>query len=299
MEYKKYQHIEKLGSSEVEGILNGEVHLSYKIDGTNGCIFLDNDTIKFGSRNRELSLDNDNCNFMNSMLKDTKYLPAIETYLKHHPEHIIYGEWLIPVNIKRYKKEAWYKFYVFDVFDMSSKKYLRYDEYTPELMELNILFIPEIIVLNNPTSEDISSYLEKTSEFLLDNGVGEGIVIKNYEYKNQYGRTTWAKLLTEDFLIKKTKGRKDNSFNKDNTPIEYKIVSMYLTPEHIMKEKQKMIERYGSWESKMIFEFLNRCFLEFYKDNWEIILKKLHFPTINFNTLKKLCDAKAKEVVGL
>lgn len=40
MEFKKYQHIEKLGSSETDGILKGTVHLSFKIDGTNGCIYL-------------------------------------------------------------------------------------------------------------------------------------------------------------------------------------------------------------------------------------------------------------------
>ena len=40
MIYKSYQHIEKLGTSETEGILKGEVHLSYKIDGSNGCIYL-------------------------------------------------------------------------------------------------------------------------------------------------------------------------------------------------------------------------------------------------------------------
>lgn len=43
MEYKSYQHIEKLGSSEVEGILNGTCYLTYKIDGTNGCIYLSDD----------------------------------------------------------------------------------------------------------------------------------------------------------------------------------------------------------------------------------------------------------------
>lgn len=299
MEYKRYQHIEKIGSSEVNGILKGEVHLSYKIDGTNGCIYLNDNILKFGSRNRELSLDNDNCKFMASMLKDEEYLNAIAIYLRKHPEYIIYGEWLIPVNIKRYKKEAWNRFYVFDIFDTVSKRYLRYDSYTPELKMLNILFIPEIAVLNDPTVEDISSYLSKTGDYLLDNGAGEGIVIKNYEYKNQYGRTTWAKLLTEDFLIKKATSRKENSINKENTPIEYKIMNMYFTPEHIMKEKQKMIEKYGLWEDTMIFEFLNRCFLEFYKDNWEIILKKFHFPIINFKTLKKLCDTKVKEVTGL
>lgn len=299
MEFKRYQHIEKLGSTEVDGILNGEVHLSYKIDGTNGCIYLDDNSIKFGSRNRELSLDNDNCKFMNSLTKNDDYMASIYTYLRKHPNHIIYGEWLVPVNIKRYKKDAWNKFYVFDIYDTSIDKYIRYDIYTPELTELNIAFIPEIAVLNNPTQNEITSYLNKTGEYLLDNGIGEGIVIKNYEYHNQYGRTTWAKLLTEDFLTNKRNGRSNNATNKNNSPVEYKIITAFLTPEHIMKEKQKMIERYGCWESKMVFEFLNRCFLEFYKDNWELILKKFHYPTINFSILKKLSDNKIKEVAGL
>lgn len=299
MSFKKYQHIEKIGSSEVEGILNGEVHLSYKIDGSNGCIYMDNNILKFGSRNRELSLDNDNCHFMGSISKDEKYLSSIKNYLQRHPERILYGEWLVPVNIKRYKKDAWNKFYIFDVFDTVLNKYIRYDQYVSELEELSLFFIPEIAVLNNPCIEEISSYLEKTGDFLLDNGIGEGIVIKNYEYKNPYGRTTWAKLLTEDFLANKRNSRKENSYNKENTPVEYKIISLYLTPEHIIKEKQKIIEKYGLWESKMIFEFLNRCFLEFYKDNWETILKKLHYPTINFAVLKKLSDEKIKEVAGL
>ena len=41
MYYKSYQHIEKIGTAETEGILNGEVHLFYKIDGSkinNRCL---------------------------------------------------------------------------------------------------------------------------------------------------------------------------------------------------------------------------------------------------------------------
>ena len=57
MEYKKYQHIERLGTSEVEGILDGKVYLFYKIDGTNSCIFLKGENeLGFGSRNREIFL---------------------------------------------------------------------------------------------------------------------------------------------------------------------------------------------------------------------------------------------------
>ena len=33
MEFKKYQHIEKLGTMATEGILNGKVYLFSKLDG--------------------------------------------------------------------------------------------------------------------------------------------------------------------------------------------------------------------------------------------------------------------------
>ena len=51
--YTKYQHIEKIGSGEVEGILKGTCYLFYKIDGTNACVWFDEDTnsLQFGSRN--------------------------------------------------------------------------------------------------------------------------------------------------------------------------------------------------------------------------------------------------------
>lgn len=299
MNYKKYQHIEKLGTSDVEGILEGEVHLTYKIDGSNGCIYLDNGVLKYGSRNRELSIDNDNNKFVATLSTDEHFTNSIKTYLIKHPNHIIYGEWLIPVNIKRYKKDAWNKFYIFDVFDVETLSYLRMDSYIEELKELNLEYIPEIAVINNPSEDDIKALLPQTGNYLLESGVGEGIVIKNYEYRNKYGRQTWAKLLTEDFATNKRQRRHENHVNKETSPVEYEIISQCLTPEHILKEKNKLIEKYGEWHNKMIFELLNRSFLEFYKDNWEIILKKWHNPVINFKVLKNLSDNKVKEVLGI
>ena len=40
MQYKSYQHIEKLGRDEVEGILNGKCYIQPKIDGTNSVLYL-------------------------------------------------------------------------------------------------------------------------------------------------------------------------------------------------------------------------------------------------------------------
>ena len=69
MHYKSYQHVEKLGSKEVEGILNGRVYLFYKIDGTNSCVWLKDDgTLGFGSRRRELNMVEDNAGFMTAIM---------------------------------------------------------------------------------------------------------------------------------------------------------------------------------------------------------------------------------------
>ena len=41
MEFTKYQHIEKLGNRETEGLLDGMCYIFYKIDGTNASVWMD------------------------------------------------------------------------------------------------------------------------------------------------------------------------------------------------------------------------------------------------------------------
>ena len=298
MEYKKYQHIEKLGTTEVEGILDGQVLLFYKIDGTNSCIFLkDDNTLGFGSRTRELTLDKDNGGFYASMLFNKDEYNKYLKYFQANPNHIIYGEWLIPHTIKRYKADAWEKLYVFDIFDVENNIYIPYEMYKDILDKYNINYIPAIATLTNPTLEDIKKELDNTGNYLIDNGLGEGIVIKNYNYRNKYGRITWAKILTEDFYKTKKELKNKNHINNEEVPIEFNIVKSFITPEFIQKEFSKFKEDKGEFTSKHIFEFLNRTFIEFYKDNWELILKKFKFPTINFKVLKRLVEDEIKSVL--
>lgn len=61
----KYQHIERIGTSEVEGILDGDCYVFPKLDGTNASIWMDDAELCCGSRNRQLSLENDNGGFIN------------------------------------------------------------------------------------------------------------------------------------------------------------------------------------------------------------------------------------------
>ena len=304
--YTKYQHIEKLGSGEVEGILDGTCYLFYKIDGTNSCVWYDDDSgsLRFGSRNRELSLEQDNSNFMRMMTTEPRlnamYMDLLN-FLCRHRNVIVYGEWLVPVNIKRYKDDAWKNFYVFDVYNSDTGEYWNYDDYKRVFDEdyPNIKYVPLICKLENPTEEDIKSHLGETGNFLISEGVGEGIVIKNYAFVNKYGRRTWAKMLTEDFLThKKGMRAQKREAQEAGESVERNIIKM-MTVDHVIKEKAKVMELRGSstWESKFIHELLNRAFTEFFRDNWEIILKKYHNPTINFQTLKRYSDEFVKSII--
>ena len=305
MEFHKYQHIMKLGTDEVDGILNGTVDLFYKIDGTNSQVFLkDDETLGFGSRNREITPNDDNAGFAKAMTEDKELYTELLSFLRAHPSYTIYGEWLVPHTLKSYTQDSWKKFYVFDVLDEDTGEYLPYREYSRILGDLKHLhLIPLMCELEDPTPEQIQEKLQQTGAFLCATGLGEGIVIKNYSFVNKYGRRTWAKVLTEDFLGKKKSLRSTNKEIKDGTiehATERSIINRYLTDEHIAKEYSKVCEKYGEavMDPRHTFELLNRVFLEFWSDNWEIVLNKMHLPTINFKALKSLGDERTKEVVA-
>lgn len=307
MEFSKYQHIMKLGTDEVDGILNGTVYLFYKIDGTNSQVFLKDDgSLGYGSRNREIAAQDDNAGFAAAMEGDGPLKAEFLSILGEHPTWTIYGEWLVPHTLKTYAGDSWKKFYVFDVLDQATGRYLTYEEYSKVFSSNKyerLRVIPLMEKLENPTPKDIEDRLQKTGAFLCAAGLGEGIVIKNYDFINRFGRRTWAKMLTEDFLEKKKNLRSTNREIKDKTiqdATEREIINKYLTDEHIAKEYSKICEKYGEavMDPRHTFELLNRVFIEFWSDNWEIILKKMHLPTVNFKTLKALCDARTKEVVA-
>ena len=70
--------------------------------------------------------------------------------------------------------------------------------------------------------------------------------------------------------------------NREDFPMLYKDIIYFDNGATTFKPKcviDKINEYYRNE--------LNRVFDEFWRDNWEIILKKFHNPTINFKTLNK------------
>lgn len=290
MEFLKYQHIERFGTSEVEGIELGTCYVFPKIDGTNSQVWIDeNGQIKAGSRNRELTLDNDNSGFYAEILKDKN----IKQLLIDMPTLRIYGEFLVPHTLKTYHKDAWKKFYVFDV--MIQDKYLHYSSYSEILNAYGIEYIPPICVSKNPSYEQLINQLDKAT-YLIDDGkgAGEGIVIKNYDFVNKYGRVTWAKIVTNEFKTKKQKC--DTTELKGAKMVEEEIALKYVTDVLVEKEYSKIVNDNNGWSSKNIPQLLNTVYYCIIKEELWDALKTFKSPTINFKTLQHFITSQIKVV---
>lgn len=287
--FTKYQHIEKFGTTEVEGIQFGICHIFPKIDGTNSSVWLENSDIKAGSRTRQLDLQQDNAGFYNSIIQN----PRIADLLLAYPQWLLFGEWLVPHTLKTYREDAWRKFYVFDV--MCLDVYLSYEEYAEVLESFGIEFIRPLAIINNPSYDQLIGLLDTNNYLIKDGeGSGEGLVIKNYGYRNKYGRQTWAKIVRSEFKDKhrSTMGVKQTNGEKI---IEQEIVNEFCTKALVEKVFAKITLEDG-WSSKKIPQLLNIVFYDLITEETWNFIKKHKFPLMNFKSLQYLTNNKIKEL---
>lgn len=290
--FLKYQHIERLGTTETNGIELGVCYVFPKIDGTNSQLWWD-DGLKAGSRNRELSLDNDNAGFFNWAIQQENII----NFFLDNPYLRLYGEWLVPHTLKTYREDAWRKFYVFDVSTLAgeTESLLPYEAYKPLLERYGIEFIKPLCSIINPTYEDLVKKLDANTYLIQDGkGSGEGIVIKNYYYQNKYGRQTWAKIVKTEFKEKhvSTMGHPEMLGSK---MIEEDFVNKYLTKSMVEKIKANIENENNGWSSKFIPRLLQTSFYDLIKEETWNFIKENKMPLVNFKTVQHFCTNKVKE----
>ena len=293
MKFIKYQHLERFGTTEVLNIELGTIHIFPKIDGTNASLWHDGCSLQAGSRNRHLSLDNDNGGFMAWAVEQMQF----EEFFFKYPHLRLFGEWLIPHSLKTYRKDAWRKFYVFDVGILVDDEliYLPFDEYYKILEEFNIEYVPPIAKVDNCTYEKLIEFLNSNNYLIEDGkGNGEGIVIKNYSFKNKYGRNTFAKIVTSEFKEKHIM-EMGASYVNMKEPVETEIINEFVTSALVDKVYAK-IENENGFTSRQIPQLLNTVYYDLVREDCWSFIKKHKNPTINFITLQHLCFNKVKEL---
>lgn len=292
-EFKKYQHLERLGTTEVDGIETGTCYVFPKLDGTNASVWIDAEgNLKAGSRNRVLSQENDNAGFLFHVLQnEDTYRP----YFEKHPNHILYGEWLVPHSLRTYRDTAWKVFYVFDVYNVETEQYLHYDVYSEELKAFNIEYIPPITIIKNGSDEQFRMCVEK-NKYLIeeDQGFGEGVVVKNYEFVNQFGRVVWAKVISNSF--------KDIHHKEMGVPIlggisiEEKIANDFVTSHLVEKTYAKIVTEEDGWSSKYIPRLIQTVFYDLIQEETWNFIKAHKNPKVDFKYLQRLTTQRVKEI---
>ena len=290
--FKKYIHLERFGSQEVDGIECGVVHVFPKLDGTNASIWKEDGFLQFGSRSRVLAEGADNHGFRSTMLKYTDETKKLFEVFEAHPDWNIYGEWLVPHTLRTYRDSAWRKFWIFDVLD-GDDTFIPFESYFPELHGLNV--IDPLAIIENPSQDQLLKIMQYKNTFLVEDGkgIGEGIVIKRYGYVNKYQRTAWAKLVNNEFKEQNMRAF-ERKVQPGESQVEISIVQDFVTETLVQKTLAK-IRGEVQERQQIIPRLLNTVYYELIKEEaWEMV-KRYNRPTINFATLYKYCVQRTKE----
>ncbi len=318
MLFRKYDHVERLGHDEVEGITIGDVYVFPKLDGTNASIWFepggdeDGPHIRCGSRTRTLSAELDNADFWKWAHDSAENEKRIWEIYRNHHNWILYGEWLVPQTLKTYREDAWRRFWVFDVFDNDAGKYLSYEQYEPTIRGVGLDVIEPLCTYTNPSEEQLRKEVENNSYLILDGGgAGEGVVIKNYGWENRFGRQPWAKIVRNEF--KEENRRAFGTTEKGGTfQVEAAIAEEFVTQALVEKTRAKILftlyeadieagveatpnveevkagnarvqERH---RGEIIPRLLGTVFYELVNEEIWTALKKHKFPVVDFKKLR-------------
>lgn len=296
MEFRKYPHLERIGNTEVDGIEVGQCYIFPKLDGTNAQVWLDgNGQVRAGSRNRNLELSSDNAGFynwavINQELKDWLWYVG--------RQYAVYGEWLVPHTLKTYRDDAWSKFYIFDILDRETGKFLHFNEQLKlfgTTIRKDFKLLHPLQIINNPTTEMLLNVSERNTYAIKDGeGVGEGIVIKNYDFQNKFGRVTWAKLVRNEFKEAHISTMGANEISSDI--IEGGIVDKYLTQVLVDKTYDKIRVENEGWTSKLIPQLLGRVYHDLITEELWNIIKEYKQPKIDFKLLERMTIMRIKKL---
>jgi hypothetical protein len=292
--FKKYMHIERFGTDEVENIELGRCYVFPKLDGTNASTWLVNGEYRYlgaGSRNRLLTEDNDNAGFCAYVNKHD----GLTGFHSNYRNLRLYGEWLVPHTLKTYREDVWRRFWIFDVLNDETDQLMSYEAYKPLLDEHGLDYIPPLGVITNGEYENFIHTLKQNNLFIKDGeGVGEGIVIKNYDFYNRFDRQVWAKIVATEF--KEQHYREMGAPEKEGRLLEEVVAQEYVTSALVDKVYSKIAGEQGGWSSKFIPRLLETTFYDLVREELWDIVKKHKNPKINFKTLKALTINRIKEL---
>lgn len=280
MAYRPYPKIHRLGKEETDGILDEPVIVQEKIDGANISIFQLDGKLRCGTRTRMLPEDESFNGFQEAVQGNLQ----LAMFFSREPNKILYGEWLVKHTIT-YPDEAYKKIYLFDIYDTETGTLAPQSE-VKDLAEFLGLEYPHIFTEGKLTLEEINEYVGKSNIA----PAGEGVVLKNPNFKNSFGDHVYAKVVHQKFKEANAIVFGGNNKHSD-TYWEMYVVNKYCTVGRVQKNLQKL---QSASERRLGMEDTPRVGMTCYHDMiteeiWDIAKK---VPELNFKALQRLSIKK-------
>lgn len=294
--FRRYMHVERATDplpQRINGLLHGEVAVFPKLDGANHCAWHDpiEDTFMCASRRVVLAEDDDQTGFYAYCSAH----PEIARMCEENRDLRFYGEYLTPHTLKAYRDDAWGRWYVFDVWSASEHAYLPFDVYEPLVRAYGIEVVPPLAVENSPSRDRLMELLGSNDYLMRDGAVGEGIIIKNYGFRDTWGEQTWGKIVTDDFR---------QAFGEawgveDKMTIEEKGARDLMPEGFVSKELRKFTDDRGvEWDDKMFPNLLEYIMGEWKEDyHAEIIDWLMSMPPKDPRKFQKALNKRLVSIV--
>lgn len=295
MSFKKYPKIESLGNDANRDIFlypEDQIVIEEKVDGGNGSFWLENDVIHYGSRNRDLTSEED----IKTFQKQRNYIMGILADKKLNPDYFYYVEWMtkhtinytgapdaigIDIRIRHSANE--------EGFGLFLGKEIREAEFKRlGIANVNCVWTGQARDLRQIKLEDLvgkSAYYD---------GFMEGIVIKNYVRKATIGNhQIYAKIVRKEFKeCNKTVFGNIRQKNSDTM----KIVEEFCTNARIKKIIHKCVNEDNlPLDLKLMSKVPTGTIKDILEEEFGNIFKNYGF--INFKEMKQLVAKNCLRVI--
>lgn len=282
MSFKKYISIERLGHEDNKEILSFEddtLVIEEKIDGGNGSFWLEGEgdvkELHLGSRNRDLTLENDTKMFAGFQVKLREHLASLKEIV--NPDYIYYFEWMAQHTIHYTNAPFVIGFDIRLKRAMNSEgsgMFLGRDAREQEFNRLKIENVPCIWrgTVRELKKLEIRSLIPKSKYF---DGMAEGICIKNYCRKHpRDNHQLYAKLVRDEF---KEDNRAVFGNVKNKNSDTSKIIQEFCTDARIRKAVLHFIDEGDKLELKLMAKVPHHVIKDIMKEEILTIIDKYKF----------------------
>jgi hypothetical protein len=243
------------------------------------------------------------------------------------PHLIFYGEWLVPHTLKTYRESAWRRFYIFDVYDRTTGLYIPFETYAAlfeaynaEFPDTQLDYIHPLCTINNPTQDQLKQQTE-TNTYLVGEGagVGEGIVAKNYAWRQAHRDQVWAKVVRNEFKDKMNKTFGAPHKEGARRELEFEIADEFITPTLVGKNLAKVLiavaesvvekdsgavpmspnfqqHMLANYRGRVIPQLLERVWYDFITEELWAVLKKHRNATLDFKLMRGQVTNRIKAI---